>query len=60
MAPSTVQLKYSLIVEVKDAPNPEGFDLVIVGSGIYNESFLPEVMDYIYWKTRRRLYLESA
>ena len=37
----------SLIAEVKDAPNPEGFDLVIIGSGIYNDSFLPEVMDYI-------------
>ena len=37
----------SLIVEAKNALNPEKFDLVIIGSGIYNGSFLPEVIDYI-------------
>jgi len=37
----------SLITEAKDAPDPEEFDLIIMGSGIYNDTLLPEVMDYI-------------
>ncbi|MCL0094602.1 flavodoxin domain-containing protein [Dehalococcoidales bacterium] len=37
----------SLITDAGDAPDPGEFDLVVLGSGIYNDSFIPEVMDYI-------------
>lgn len=37
----------SLIAEAKDAPAPGEFDLIIFGSGIYNDAFIPDVMDYI-------------
>jgi len=37
----------SVIAEAKEAPSPEKFDLVIIGSSIYNDTFLPEVTNYI-------------
>ena len=36
-----------LITDVKDAPDPGEFDLVILGSGIYENGFMPEVNAYI-------------
>ncbi len=36
-----------LITDVKDAQEPGGFDLVILGSGIYENGFMPEVISYI-------------
>lgn len=36
-----------LITDVKDAPDPEEFELVILGAGIYNDAFIPEITDYI-------------
>ena len=37
----------SLVTGAEDAPDPKGFDLVVLGSGIYNGAFLPELTDYI-------------
>ncbi|MCD6570326.1 MAG: hypothetical protein J7L53_06455 [Deltaproteobacteria bacterium] len=37
----------SLITDVKDAPNPDEFDLVILGFGIYEDRPMPEILDYI-------------
>jgi len=37
----------SLITDAGDAPGPGEFELVILGSGIYNDGFMPGVMDYI-------------
>ncbi|MCL0069336.1 flavodoxin domain-containing protein [Dehalococcoidia bacterium] len=37
----------SLITDAGDAPDPGEFDLVMLGSGIYNDGFIPGVMDYI-------------
>jgi menaquinone-dependent protoporphyrinogen oxidase len=36
-----------VITDVKDAPEPQGFELVILGSGIYEDRFMPEVNAYI-------------
>ena len=36
-----------LITDVKDAPAPGKFELVILGSGIYENGFMPEVRAYI-------------
>ena len=37
----------SLVTGAEEAPDPKGFDLVVLGSGIYNGAFLPELTDYI-------------
>jgi menaquinone-dependent protoporphyrinogen oxidase len=36
-----------VIAEAGNAPDPGEFELVVLGSGIYNHGFTPEIMDYI-------------
>ncbi len=36
-----------LIVDVKEAPDLHEFDLIIIGSGIYEERPMPEILNYI-------------
>jgi len=35
------------IRDVKEAPAPSGYELIIIGSGVYSEGVLPEVNAYI-------------
>jgi len=37
----------TVIKDAKDAPSPGDFDLVLLGSAIYEGSFMPEVSNYI-------------
>ncbi len=35
------------IKDVKEAPDPSAYELIIIGSGVYNEKVLPEINIYI-------------
>jgi len=37
----------TVIKDARDAPSPDDFDLVLLGSAIYEGAFTPEVSDYI-------------